>query len=109
MVNKSEVIKFGNYRILRTDDEELWVLGKGGFGTTYKAEHRHLMRISALKVINSDRMMGAEAEARFLQEARAAACLHHPHIAAVHDFGEEDGAFYYAMEFCGGGEFRAIF
>ena len=99
-----EELEFGNFKILRRDTGELWELGKGGFGTTYKAKHTHLMRDCALKVINDNRVASEDARRRFLQEARAAASLQHPHIAAIYDFGEADGTFYYAMEYCAGGD-----
>jgi len=101
---KPEELEFGNFKILRRDSGELWELGRGGFGTTYKAEHTHLQRDCALKVINDSRVASEDARRRFLQEARAAASLQHPHIAAVYDFGEADGTFYYAMEYCAGGD-----
>ncbi len=69
-------------------------LGRGRFGTTYKAEHTHLMRACVLKVINDSRVASEDARRRFLQEARAAASLLHPHIAEVYDFGDADGTFY---------------
>jgi len=104
MSKEPEELEFGNFRILRQDNGALWELGRGGFGTTYKAEHKHLMRTCALKVINDSRVASEDARRRFLQEARAAASLQHPHIAAVYDFGESDGTFYYAMEYCAGGD-----
>ncbi|MBT8043639.1 MAG: serine/threonine protein kinase, partial [Verrucomicrobiae bacterium] len=104
MRSAPEELKFGNFKILRRENGDLWELGRGGFGTTYKAEHTHLMRECALKVINDSRVASEDARRRFLQEARAAASLLHPHIAAVYDFGDSDGTFYYAMEFCAGGD-----
>lgn len=104
MRSEPEELKFGNFKILRRETGELWELGRGGFGTTYKAEHEHLKRDCALKVINDSRVASEDARLRFLQEARAAASLLHPHIAAVYDFGEADGVFYYAMEYCAGGD-----
>lgn len=97
-------MEFGNYEVLRKDDGTLWELGRGGFGTTYKARHKLLMRECALKVINDSKVASDEAKNRFRQEAQAAASLSHPHIASVFDFGETDGTYYYAMEFCAGGD-----
>ena len=94
MKAKPEELEFGNFKILRRENGDLWELGRGGFGTTYKAEHTHLMRACALKVINDSRVASEDARRRFLQEARAAASLLHPHIAAVYDFGDADGTFY---------------
>lgn len=97
-------LELNNYKVLLKEDGSLCLLGKGGYGTTYKAEHKHLGRICALKVINDDLMSNSKIRQRFLQEAKAAAALNHPNIAIVHDFGESDGVFYYAMEFCSGGD-----
>jgi len=104
MSSDPEVLELGNYRVLRKDDGSLWMLGRGGYGTTYKAEHKHLGRICALKVINDDLMKNNDARRRFLKEAQAAALLDHAHIASIYDFGESDGVFYYAMSYCAGGD-----
>lgn len=104
MSNETEDLELGNYRVLHKEDSSLWMLGRGGYGTTYKAEHKHLGRVCALKVINDNLMRNNDAKRRFLQEAQAAALLDHPHIARVYDFGESDGVFYYAMTYCAGGD-----
>ena len=104
MSNESGDLELGNYRVLHKQDGALWMLGRGGYGTTYKAEHKHLGRICALKVINDNLMRNNDAKRRFLQEAQAAALLDHPHIARIYDFGESEGVFYYAMTYCAGGD-----
>ena len=103
MPSELEDLVLGNYRVLRHDDRSYWILGRGGFGTTYKAEHQHLKQIYALKVINDHLVRNDEAKDRFLREAQMAAQLDHPNIARIYDFGECDGIFYYAMTFCSGG------
>ena len=104
MSSDSADLELGNYRVLHKEDHTLWMLGRGGYGTTYKAEHKHLGRVCALKVINDNLMRNNDAKRRFLQEAQAAASLDHPHIASIYDFGEFDGIFYYAMTYCAGGD-----
>lgn len=104
MSNESEELILGSYAVLKKKDGALWQLGKGGYGTTYKAEHKLLRRVCALKVINEHLVSNDDARMRFLQEARTAALLDHPHIAKIYDFGESDGCFYYAMAFCAGGD-----
>ncbi len=104
MSSDSGDLELGNYSVLHKGDQALWMLGKGGYGTTYKAEHKHLGRVCALKVINDNLMRNNDAKRRFLQEAQAAASLDHPHIARIYDFGEADGVFYYAMTYCAGGD-----
>jgi serine/threonine protein kinase len=93
---------FGDFELVRREDGSLWELGRGAFGVTYLAVDNVLRRKVALKVINvpaAARMSRAVRE-RFLREARAAAALRHPNVAAVFQFGASpDGLHcYYAME-----------
>lgn len=55
-------------------------LGEGGMGTVYKARHRNLDRIDALKVIRKDHLANAQSVQRFKQEAKAAAKVFHPNM-----------------------------
>src|SRR5581483_7200011 len=55
-------------------------LGKGGMGQVFKARHRHMNRLVALKLIRSDRLGGAGSLRRFQREIEAAAQLSHPNI-----------------------------
>ena len=98
-----ESLYFGNYEVLQRPGGGHWLLGEGGYGRTYKAEHRFLRRICALKIIHERHMRNDRQRARFLHEAQTAARLYHPGIAHVYDFGEHEGVFFYAMEFCEGG------
>jgi tRNA A-37 threonylcarbamoyl transferase component Bud32 len=98
-----EPLHFGNFQVMQRPDGSHWLLGEGAYGRTYKAKHRFLKRICALKIIHDRHMQDREKRARFLQEARTAAQLSHPGVAQVYDFGEESGVVYYAMEFCEGG------
>src|SRR5215831_18681085 len=93
---------FGDFEIVRRDDGSLWELGRGAFGVTYLAVDNVLRRKVALKVIDvpaATRTSQALRE-RFLREARAAAALRHPNVAAVFQFGasSDDSRCYYAME-----------
>src|SRR5438094_1811017 len=93
---------FGDFEIARREDGSLWELGHGGMGVTYLAVDNVLRRKVALKVIvvpEAARTSHALRE-RFLREARAAAALRHPNVAAVFQFGASpDGRHcYYAME-----------
>jgi len=93
--------QLGGYTIEHHADGSAWELGRGAMGVTYRAIDKALDRTVALKIINSDREShSAEARARFMREARAAAVLRHPNVATVYQFGvrEETGQFFYAME-----------
>jgi eukaryotic-like serine/threonine-protein kinase len=91
----------GRYRI-----EQL--IGEGGMGRVYLAEHLRLHRKVAIKVLAVDRAAPGS-EQRFIQEARAMAQIGHPNIVDVMDFGETDeGAAYIVMEYLEGEDLRTI-
>ena len=71
-------------------------------GEVFKARHRRLHRVAAVKVVSRKRVGHANAVQRFLREAEAAAHLSHPNIVAVYDFGEEGDTHYLAMEYIDG-------
>jgi len=89
----------GSYRLVR-------LLGEGGMGEVWEAEHSLLDMRAAVKVIRSDSDDGDSEDpdqrvrlARFEREARSTARLESPHTIRVHDFGvTEEGEFYFAME-----------
>ncbi len=82
-------------------------LGEGGMGVVYRAEDERLHREVALKVLPVSLAADPERRRRFLREARAAAAVTHPNIAAVHDVGEADGHVFIAMELVRGDTLRA--
>ena len=79
--------------------EILGRLGAGGNGQVFKARHRGLERIVALKRLLNPAANREERE-RFLAEARAVARLDHPNIIRIHDFGIHDSVEWYSLEFC---------
>src|SRR6476661_1682405 len=95
-------VVFGDFEIARCEDGSPWELGRGAMGVTYLALDKVLRRKVALKVIEVPATMRAlhELHQRFLREARSAASLRHPNVAAVYQFGgSPDGRHrYYAME-----------
>ncbi len=87
--------RLGDYRILR-------VIGEGGMGVVYEAEHESLSNRVALKVMHPRFRADGSHVRRFRREARSAARLHHTNIVPVFDFGEQDGICYYAMQHIAG-------
>lgn len=77
-------------------------LGRGGMGVVYKARHRKLNRLVALKMILAGKHSGNEALQRFIAEARAVAHLQHPGIVQIFDIGEHNGLPFFSLEFVEG-------
>src|SRR5260221_4058079 len=74
-------------------------LGRGGMGVVYKARQKSLNRLVALKLLAPERADDPQFAVRFEREAQALASLNHPHIVAVHDFGQAGGFYFLIMEF----------
>jgi serine/threonine protein kinase len=84
------------YRVIR-------LLGQGGMGAVYLAEHRHMERQVALKVMSPELICNAEAVRRFRQEVTAAARIGpNPHVVAVHDADQIGDLHFLVMEFVEG-------
>jgi osmotically-inducible protein OsmY/predicted Ser/Thr protein kinase len=83
----------GRFRVLRK-------LGEGAMGTVYLAEQLTIGRNVALKVLHREFARDEGFVARFRDEARAAASIHHAAVTVVHDYDQaEDGSLFIAMEF----------
>ncbi len=79
------------------------VIGKGGMGTVYKAQHVYMKRHVALKILHPSLMMETKALREFQHEAMSIACLNHEGIVQIHDFGiNPRREAYLVMEFCDG-------
>ena len=90
----------GSYRLLD-------VLGEGGMGTVYRAEHSQLGRQVAIKVLHPDLARNGESLARFFREARAVNTIRHPNIVDVTDLIElEGGTAFIVMELLQGSSLR---
>jgi serine/threonine-protein kinase len=89
--------KLGPYRIVR-------LLGQGGMGSVYLAEHDVLGRLAAVKVIDPKLLVHESVVERFLNEARLAARLHHPHLIPIYDIARdgESGPWFMALEYLSG-------
>ena len=82
--------RIGRYQILGE-------LGQGAMGTVYRGRDETLDRDVAVKVMSKG-LADADARARFLREARAAARLQHPNIVVIYELGEHEGAPFMALE-----------
>src|SRR4051812_28883408 len=90
----------GRYRIER-------LLGEGGMGAVYQAEHTHMRKRLAVKVLHAEMSRLPEVVARFEREAMAAAHIDHPNVATATDFGKlEDGSFFLVLEYVEGKSLR---
>ena len=99
---KRPALVFGDFEVEQRPDGFYWELGYGAMGVTYVAVDKMLRRRVALKVIEvpAEVRSSQAVRQRFLREARAAAALRHPNVAAVFHFGAspDDSHCYYAME-----------
>lgn len=90
----------GNYKIVR-------VLGEGGMGTVYLAEHPMIGKRVAVKMLRPDLGADPGLVSRFFQEARAVNAIGHPNIVDISDFGHtSDGIVYFVMELMEGQSLR---
>jgi len=95
-VQAFEAQQFGQYRLKR-------LLGAGGMGEVYLAEHQLLKRPCALKLIRPGKANDPRTLARFEREVRTIATLSHWNTVEIFDYGRaEDGTFYYVMEYLPG-------
>jgi serine/threonine protein kinase len=86
----------GRYRVLE-------VLGSGGMGVVYLAEHVHIQRKVALKLLHSVLTQFPEVGARFEREAVAIGRIDHPNCVGISDFGRlDDGSMYLVMDLVDG-------
>ncbi|MBI5487835.1 MAG: protein kinase [Deltaproteobacteria bacterium] len=92
----------GKYRLVK-------MLGRGGVGEVWEAVHDVIGLRVAVKLIRFEYAGNPELNARFIQEARAAAAVGHPGIVQVHDVGTSpDGRAYLVLEFLEGEDFEKV-
>ena len=93
--------RFGAYKLGK-------LIGRGGMGVVYQAEHVHLQRVVALKLLTPDLSGNEDFRARFLRESRIAAALEHPSVVTVYDAGDVNGVLYIAMRFVRGTDLSQV-
>jgi serine/threonine-protein kinase len=92
----------GRYRVLG-------FIGAGGMGAVYRAEHVHMRKTVALKLLLPEFVKVEEVVQRFEREAIAAGRIDHPNVVAASDFGKlDDGSFYLVLEYVDGTSLRAL-
>ncbi|MGE0867650.1 MAG: serine/threonine-protein kinase [Kofleriaceae bacterium] len=92
----------GNYRVLS-------MIGTGGMGVVYLAEHPLIGKRVALKVIHRELAGNREVVQRFFQEAKAVNQIGNEHIVEIHDFGATpEGDHFIIMEYLEGRTLAAI-
>lgn len=92
----------GPYKLIK-------LIGQGGMGEVYLAEHELLKRRCAVKVIRSDKASNRKMLARFEREVKATAQLTHWNTVQVYDYGRTaNGTFYYSMEYLQGLNLRQL-
>ncbi len=83
-------------------------IGQGGMGSVYKARHKSMDRIVALKVLRRRDGFSQETIKRFQREVLAAAKLLHPNIVTAFDAGEQNGLHFLVMEYVSGGDLKSL-
>jgi DNA-binding beta-propeller fold protein YncE/predicted Ser/Thr protein kinase len=84
------------------------VIGRGGMGVVYLAEHLRLKRKVALKVLASELAEDERFRNRFMRESEIAASLDHPNVVTIHDAGEAGGLLYLAMRYIRGRDLKTL-
>ena len=84
------------------------LIGRGGMGVVYLAEHLRLGRKVAIKILSPDLAREEAFRRRFIRESRLAAGLEHPNIVPVYDAGEADDRAYISMRYVAGSDLAAF-
>lgn len=100
-LGRAKSLILGNYTILDK-------IGAGGMGQVFKAEHRRMKRVVAVKMLPPGTVKDPAAMARFQREVEAAAKLSHPNIVAAHDADEAKGVHFLVMEYVEGADLSAM-
>ncbi len=98
---KAKSLVLGNYTILDT-------IGAGGMGQVFKAQHRRMKRIVAIKMLPTGMMKNPALVARFEREVTAAAKLNHPNIVTAYDADNANGVHLLIMEYVEGSDLSVL-
>jgi len=98
---KAKNLVMGEYLVLDN-------IGAGGMGQVFKAQHRRMQRIVALKVLPPALMKTPDATKRFEREVQAAAQLNHPNIVTSYDAGQSGGVYFLVMEYIAGQDLSSL-
>jgi serine/threonine protein kinase len=93
--------EFAGYRIEA-------VLGRGGMGIVYRAEHIALERKVALKLLAESLSEDDVFRQRFIRESKLAASMDHPNIIPIYEAGEHEGLLYISMRYVDGSDLKQI-
>jgi serine/threonine protein kinase len=94
-------LRIGNYEVLDR-------LGAGGMGTVFKARHRRMKRIVALKILSQRTAGGEKFVQRFQREVETIALLSHPNIVMAHDADEDEAGPFLVMEYVAGHDLAGL-
>ncbi|HEX4149216.1 MAG TPA: protein kinase, partial [Pirellulales bacterium] len=97
---KARSLIFGEYVVLDK-------IGAGGMGQVFKAQHRRMERVVALKVLPPAATKSPDSVRRFHREVKAAAKLTHPNIVVAYDAGDANGQHFLVMEYVPGADLSA--
>ena len=84
------------------------LIGRGGMGAVYLAEHLRLGRMVALKLLAPELAGNEKFRDRFLRESKIAASIDHPNIVPIYDADEADGVLFLAMRYVEGTDLRGL-
>src|SRR5687767_9904656 len=98
---KAKSLMLGQYVVLDK-------IGAGGMGQVYKAQHKRMKRVVAVKVLPQAATKSPDAVKRFQREVEAAARLSHPNIVIAHDADEANGTHFLVMEYVDGHDLNSL-
>lgn len=104
----TELLSKGRTPLVLGDYLLLDRIGAGGMGQVFKAQHRHMERLVAIKLVTEAMTKDASAVQRFQRELKAAAKLMHPNIVQAYDASVQQGVWYLVMEYVEGRDLAEI-